>query len=198
MIVLCSYCFKPAALVTGKEIYPHRPELYTLKFWECAACQAYVGCHKASCGQGDGTKPLGRLANAKLRAAKSLAHKMFDPIWKTKAIKRQAFDAPRCKPLKRKDAYKWLASMLGIAVDECHIGMFNVEQCQNVANLCRALNSKSALTNDSNNLAYFINGPKERTTLLMPITKRFVTQGVIYERVFSGYKSTAAYKVVQS
>lgn len=77
MTVICSYCNKPAELVTGKEIYPHRPDLYPKKFWRCRPCTAYVGCHKPNAGYGDGTRPLGRLANAELRAAKSAAHAAF-------------------------------------------------------------------------------------------------------------------------
>ena len=49
----CDYCQKPAELVTGATIYPHRNDLAHLRFWRCVPCEAYVGCHKA----GDGTTP---------------------------------------------------------------------------------------------------------------------------------------------
>lgn len=116
MKVICHYCDKPAELVTGKVLYPHRPDLYAQFFWRCSPCEAHVGCHKAGSGQGDGTQPLGRLANAELRRAKSRAHAAFDPLWKS-------------KQMKRRDAYGWLARELGISFNNCHIGMFDVEQC---------------------------------------------------------------------
>lgn len=52
----CAYCGKPAALVTGRKIYPHRQDLWDKKIWECAPCEALVGCHPGT------IKPLGRLA----------------------------------------------------------------------------------------------------------------------------------------
>lgn len=70
-MVACDYCGDAAKLVTGKAIYPHRPDLFRLHFWQCEPCGAYVGCHKKEGGNGDGTKPLGRIANAELRAAKT-------------------------------------------------------------------------------------------------------------------------------
>ena len=111
--LLCPYCENRAKLVTGKEIYPRRPDLYNKKFWQCKECDAYVGCHPNT------DKPLGRLANAELRQVKMKAHAIFDPIWKK-------------GDMKRTEAYKWLAAMLNIKYSECHIGMFNVKTCKDV------------------------------------------------------------------
>ncbi len=122
--VKCPYCHKAAMLVTGEDIYAHRPDLRELSFWRCAPCKAYVGCHKAGFGQGDGTRPLGRLANAELRKARNAAHAAFDPMWKTGEIKR----------LK---AYRWLADQLGIAVAKTHIADFGMDMCQRVVMVCR-------------------------------------------------------------
>lgn len=61
--MICDYCNKDAELVGGDIIYPHRPDLYELKFYYCAVCEAWCGCHRGT------TKPLGRLANAELRQA---------------------------------------------------------------------------------------------------------------------------------
>lgn len=120
----CDYCGNAAKLVTGKAIYPHRPDLYRLSFWQCKPCGAYVGCHKKEGGNGDGTKPLGRLANAELRAAKTRAHAAFDPLWRERGMKRRA-------------AYAWLAEKLGVSKAECHIGMMDVETCERVIAACR-------------------------------------------------------------
>ena len=126
----CQYCGKPSALATGENIYHHRPDLWSLKFWRCEPCDAYVGCHKkgstALVGKrqvlSDGTLPLGALANAELRKAKSAAHAAFDPAWRNGGMSRGA-------------AYTWLASALGIKKHDCHIGLFSVEQCQRVIQL---------------------------------------------------------------
>lgn len=107
---ICSYCGKFSALVNGTAIYPHRPDLAALPFYQCAPCSAYVGCHPGT------TQPLGRLANAALRRAKSAAHRAFDPLW-------QSGD------LSRKAAYSRLATNLGIDAAACHIGMFDKSQC---------------------------------------------------------------------
>lgn len=122
-IAACPYCDKPPVLVTGRELYPHRPDLALLKFWRCDPCDAHVGCHKAGARVdaviSDGTLPLGRLANAELRRAKSAAHAAFDPLWMSKRMR-------------RRDAYRWLAGELGISAANCHIGMLDVDGCKAV------------------------------------------------------------------
>lgn len=119
MKILCPYCGSIAEKVNGMVIYPHRPDLYSKLFYQCAPCSAYVGCHP------DTDKPLGRLANAELRRAKSAAHAAFDPLWKQ-------------GPWSRKRAYSWMAEQLGIATEECHIGYFDIEQCRRVVDVCNA------------------------------------------------------------
>lgn len=122
-VVTCKYCGNPATLVKGDVIYPHRSDLYDLNFWQCEPCNAFVGCHKKSKRWNKtGTEPLGRLANAELRTAKSAAHKAFDPMWQSK----------RCT---RSDAYKLLSVLLKIQVEDCHIGNFDIETCNRVVEL---------------------------------------------------------------
>lgn len=116
----CPYCNAAAELVGGAVIYPHRPDLHYLKFWLCAPCQAYVGCHDS----GKGRTPLGTLANAELRAARSRAHAVFDPIW-------------RSRKRTREGAYAWLAHRMGIEKKDAHIGMFGLEQCHMVIELAK-------------------------------------------------------------
>lgn len=120
MTVLCDYCGQPAELVRGNAIYPDRPDLWALHYWRCTPCGAYVGCHKAGAtGRGDGTQPLGRLADAELRRAKMRAHAAFDPAW-------------RSGRLSRSRAYARLATALGIPRSRCHIGYFDVAECERV------------------------------------------------------------------
>ena len=126
--VTCPYCHSAAKLVDGRAIYPHRPDLSSKKFWQCKPCGAYVGCHAPGSGQGDGTKPLGRLANAELRNAKKDAHYAFDRLW---------LDAPNRRRA-RGAAYAWLAEAMGLTADECHIGEMDVQQCRRVVQLVMA------------------------------------------------------------
>lgn len=117
----CPYCGAEVVLKDATYIY-HRSQAKSWgKVWVCSnfpKCNSYVGCHK-------GTEiPLGRLANERLRTLKMEAHKQFDPIWKSGLMS-------------RKEAYRWLADMLRIPVDECHIGMFDIKMCQKVIHLCK-------------------------------------------------------------
>lgn len=114
---VCPYCQELSKLVGGEELYPHRPDLYSLVFYKCRPCEAYVGCHKGT------VQPLGRLANAELRLLRSNAHALFDPLWKR-------------GDMKRSEAYAWLANQLGIAGELCHIGMFDEEHCRRVVAVC--------------------------------------------------------------
>jgi Protein of unknown function (DUF3268). len=123
--VTCPYCNRQARLVNGSQLYPHRPDLHSKQFYACLSCDAYVGCHP------DTTRPLGRLANAELRAAKIAAHAAFDPLW-------------RSGPMKRSHAYDWLATALGIPRHKCHIGGFNVEECKRVVEVCQAYAKETA------------------------------------------------------
>ncbi len=123
--VICPYCDRDAALVSGRSIYPHRPDLFNRYFYLCDPCGAYVGCHRPSKKYGVGTVPLGRLANAELRRFKSRAHEAFDPLWKSNGRKRN-------------DVYRWLAERMGITRNECHIGMFDIAQCEQVIKICQS------------------------------------------------------------
>ena len=117
--VPCPYCGGVGHLVTGEAIYPHRPDLFSLNFYQCAPCKAYVGCHKGT------AKPLGRLADADLRQAKSQAHLVFDPLWRFGRLRN------------RTAAYAWLAGHMGMPVERCHIGEFDVVDCERVVHFCR-------------------------------------------------------------
>ncbi|CBW37994.1 conserved uncharacterised protein [Salmonella phage Vi01] len=123
--ITCDYCGQPAQYVGCDVVYPHRPDLRNLKFWVCSPCDARVGCHT----HGDGRQPLGRMANAALRAAKQEAHRSFDPIWKS-------------GQRSRSDAYSWLAHNLGIKKRDCHIGLFDIDMCRKVVAVCNQLKAQ--------------------------------------------------------
>lgn len=78
----CCGCQKhvQARLTDGSEIYPHRPDLFSLPFWKCDECGNHVGCHHKT---GNRTKPLGNIPTKELRNARKHIHRILDPIWKT-------------------------------------------------------------------------------------------------------------------
>jgi ribosomal protein L37AE/L43A len=107
----CPYCGSSAVKTHGKDIWPALPYLARKKVWRCIPCEAHVGTH------GDTWKPLGTLANKETRNARTHTHAMFDPLWKT-------------GKMTRSEAYKLLSSLMGISEKQCHIAMFNVQQCE--------------------------------------------------------------------
>lgn len=113
MTPLCPYCGNEPELVNGAAIYPRRPDVASRAFYLCTPCGAHVGCHPGT------INPLGRLADLELRKAKVAAHAAFDPLW-------------RSGGMKRVEAYRWLAGVLGLPKSECHIGLFDVSQCSAV------------------------------------------------------------------
>lgn len=119
----CPYCKGEATyLESSAVIYGGRD--YGPRYY-CEPCDAHVGCHR-------GTKePLGRLANAELRALRTKAHAAFDPLWKAKM---RIAGWPKARA--RNAAYKWLAEELDVPPEKCHIGMFDKSACKAVISLC--------------------------------------------------------------
>lgn len=109
----CDYCGRPAQCVGGDVIYPHRPDLFEKKFWNCTPCGVYVGCHAG----GTGKRALGRLANSELRMWKKRVHSVIDPYW-------------RDGQLTRTEVYAKLSALMNIPKEETHVGMFDVERCK--------------------------------------------------------------------
>ncbi len=127
--VTCPYCHQAVVLTDSAEVYHARSfgPIYL-----CRPCQAWVGCHKGT------TTPLGRLADKELREWKQKAHAAFDPLWQAKLQRRRAERGPDYrKHFARGSGYKWLAEQLGIPVEACHIGMFDLATCKRVVELCK-------------------------------------------------------------
>ena len=108
--IFCVNCNKDveANLVTGEIIYPHRIDLYSLKFYQCPVCKNYVGVHKGT------IKPLGCIPTPELKQARIKVHNKLDYLWKSKKYKRH-------------EIYKSLSDYFGYryhnghtkSVDEC-------------------------------------------------------------------------------
>lgn len=124
----CPYCGKRSVVATGAKVYPNRPDLSDGWYFACWPCRAWVGTHERS------GKPLGRLANAELRSAKQRAHAVFDPLWKAKMRRDKV-----SQKVARGAGYTWLADQLGIKPEDCHIGEFSVEQCEEVVRLVEVI-----------------------------------------------------------
>ncbi|WP_199153472.1 zinc-finger-containing protein [Chromobacterium sp. ASV23] len=153
MSILCPYCGKEAALTTGNMIYPTRPDLAHKKFYRCRPCDAYVGCH------GNTDRPLGTPANRELRGLRNRAHAAFDPLWKEGDM--QLFND-------RTGAYKWLSEQLGVPRSECHIAMFNIDQCKKVVELCGRAHALSADLIDLERRVDELSGKQPSASLLNP------------------------------
>lgn len=115
--VFCEHCQIYSELVTGKEIYPHREDLYHLYFYRCPKCERRVGCHHNS------TNPLGDLASHAERVWRMRAHERFDKLWKDGKVSRT-------------QAYSWLSRVMNLPTRKTHIGMFTVSQCKDVIEFC--------------------------------------------------------------
>jgi hypothetical protein len=115
--IICTHCKSEAKLVTGKEVYWRRPDLWDKRFWRCEPCNAYVGCHPGT------EKPLGNLALPEDRLWRIKAHSAFDRLWKSRRYT-------------RKEAYAWLAGRMKMNVKNCHIGHMRADQCKGVVRVC--------------------------------------------------------------
>lgn len=122
----CPYCGGKAQLRDASSIY--HSFKYRGKMFVCEnfpKCDSYVGCHPNT------TKPLGRMANKKLRTMKSKAHEYFDPLWKKRVFARK-----KSLSYNRTKAYQWLAEQLDLPESKCHIGLFDVDMCRKVMDVC--------------------------------------------------------------
>lgn len=139
--LICPLCGRQAICIDSKEVYGRSHG----QMWICPnrPCSVYVGCHL------DSNVPKGTLATPAMREARKTAHSAFDRLWKTaedgyeiheKGLARGKV-VRRIRRTARNRAYKWLAAQLGIHVDDCHIGMFDIDTCARVFYLCQGVNS---------------------------------------------------------
>ena len=131
---VCPYCHNKTEYIDSIEVYGNKS--YGM-IYICRPCSAYVGVHKGT------DNALGRLANADLRKAKMEAHHWFDQIARTDTgVINEVWPVFIKKTSNRSKSYLWLSKYLGISVDDCHIGMFDVDMCMRVVEI-----SKLALEN---------------------------------------------------
>lgn len=116
---VCPHCGRSCSIVNNAEIYGREFGEWPWAVM-CQGCRSYVGLHPFT------GIPLGTLATAPIRAARKEAKAAFNPLWERGRMTRT-------------EAYAWLAGAMGIAnVDECHIGWFDVAQCNAVVAAVKA------------------------------------------------------------
>lgn len=117
--MVCPYCGSKVKLA-DRFVVSHRDDaLGSGKIYVCErypSCDSYVGCNLNT------DIPLGTLANAELRRIRMQAHKAFDWLWKSGRMS-------------RKEAYQTMQKVTGLNKDKAHIGMMNVEQCRQIAEI---------------------------------------------------------------
>lgn len=126
----CQYCGGVARPVSGKVIYPHRPDLHVKRFYLCAPCDAYCGTHP------DG-RPMGIPADKHLRKARNYVHGLFDPLWEKADQAYGGESSAKIRGVARSRAYRWLASRMGITTEECHVTMFDLDRCRRAYRILR-------------------------------------------------------------
>ena len=60
-------------------------------------------------------------------------HRVLDPLWKTippQYSGKGKLEPHQLKSMMRRRVYRYLAAEMGISPDDCHTGMFTIEQCR--------------------------------------------------------------------
>lgn len=116
----CPYCGPGSRvfLVNNSAIYNGRSYGDWPFAYLCRSCGAYVGLHP------DTDLPLGTLADRELRLARSENKAHFNALMKKLG-------------LSRNEAYQSLAEQMGISVEDCHWGWFDLDQCKRAGRICQ-------------------------------------------------------------
>ena len=108
---ICNICGGHVVFTSNAVIYGR--EYGSGKCYLCKSCGAYTGTHRPR-----PREALGLLADEPMRKGKVACHELFDSMWRGKKKAHK----------KRKDLYAWLADRMGVPVEECHFGYFDIQQ----------------------------------------------------------------------
>ena len=117
----CPYCGANVVYRSADGIYKENKDHTML--YVCGnypECDAYVRAHAGS------GKPMGSLADHRLRKLRKLAHESFDRLYLSGRMTRQ-------------DAYQWLADILDAPMSEAHIGHMGEYYCNQVIKKSREI-----------------------------------------------------------
>ncbi len=121
----CPYCGASVHLRSADGIYKENSKntmLYVCSNYP--ACDAYVRVHEGT------NKPVGTLADYKLRAMRNEAHRYL------KEMERRGI-------MKKQEIYQWIAGKISAPLSETHIGFMREYYCGIVIEECKKLlNSK--------------------------------------------------------
>ena len=107
--MVCPYCGNSAKYGPNEEFYNGKRYGKSYMCYYCKPCDAYVGCHENT------KKPLGTMANKKLRDLRTTCHSLFDPLWKD-------------GEMIRKEAYQFLFIHTGVK----HIAWTTEKECKKI------------------------------------------------------------------
>ena len=119
--VNCPYCGAPARLKPANFLFGSRPQYAGKHFYVCnnyPVCDSYVAAHQAD------RRPMGSLANGKLRHKRKIAHVELNKFQHASGMTKWA-------------VYVWLAAKMGLNEEQTHIGKFNEQQCEQAIRLCK-------------------------------------------------------------
>jgi hypothetical protein len=134
---ICNICGGQVVFTSNAAVYGK--EYGSGKCYLCQSCGAYTGTHRPR-----PKEALGLLADEPMRKGKVACHDLFDAMWKGK----------RKAQKKRKDLYSWLADRMGISVEECHFGYFNIHQLRSAYKILRVVHGQE-LRYDNKGRIYF-------------------------------------------
>ena len=108
----CPYCGSTTVYRSATGIYAEKPD--NVMLYVCTnypACDAYIRTQKGT------AIPIGEMANGKLRALRTDAHRLFNQLY----LKRY---------MPKRTAYIWLSSVLGVPYEKAHIAQLSEMQCE--------------------------------------------------------------------
>lgn len=107
----CPYCGSSVIYRSADGIYKENKN--NVMLYVCSKypeCDAYVRVHEGT------KKPVGVMADGKLRALRLKAHKFFNKIYETGIMSKT-------------EAYYWLANLISAPLSEAHIGYLGEYYC---------------------------------------------------------------------
>lgn len=126
--VTCPYCSAAAELVDGATVKTKHKHV-----WLCWRCHAWTGVYPDS----PRMKPMGRLANESLRAARSRAFVAFDAAWKS-AVALNGWTKTKA----RKTAIGFLAQQINVKPATFDMGQLTEGPLLKIAELCNSMNRR--------------------------------------------------------
>ena len=111
-IMYCPYCGGRTELRSADGIYHDNRDgtmLYVCKNYP--RCDTYVRVRPGT------MEPIGTLANGRLRALRTEAHRYFNQLYERGIMS-------------KREAYEWLSQMIGLPMSKTHIGMMGEYYCE--------------------------------------------------------------------